>query len=280
MHCLIDESDGFAKATICQASDSFIRVVHFKGGKLIYDRDDQLVISIGLTTGHQLEYVTTGCRVNILPMVGRFGLMTPGQRFTITLRGDCSVVQVLLPSKVVAAWLEEDHGVDATKSQIDWGHSLEHPSVSRLILAAKANGPEGESLALREVTARIYQRYSSNPRGIKRPHGGLAAHKLRRVRECIEDDLSRTLTVEDLAREVSLSPYHFAHQFKQTTGRSPHRFILESRMSRAITLLRDEHLSIRVIAERCGFAHASHLSRQCQRVLGQSPARLRNAIVG
>ena len=76
-----------------------------------------------------------------------------------------------------------------------------------------------------------------------------------------------------------MSPFHFAHQFARTTGRSPYRFLIERRVSRAIGLLRDPTLSIGGIAARCGFSHGAHLSRQLQRVVGQSPSQLRRTML-
>lgn len=256
-----------------------VRVIDFRGGELVYDRDDQLVLSMGLTANHALDYAVGNTRANVVPMIGRFGLMTPGRRFRVGLRGECTVVQLVMPRDTVTAWLSEDHEVDAERIEIGWGHSLDDPSISRMVCAARAAGPAEEEPVLRAIVARLMQRFSSSRHPAHMARGGLAAGKLRRVVERIEDDPARPVSVEDLARVASMSPFHFAHQFTLTTGRSPYRFLIERRLSRAIGLLRDPRLSIADIATRCGFSHGAHLSRQLQRVVGQSPSRLRRAML-
>jgi len=71
-----------------------------------------------------------------------------------------------------------------------------------------------------------------------------------------------------------MSPYHFARRFKQTTGKSPHQYILGLRIEQAKQqLLRGASLS--QITEQLGFADQSHLSRSFKRVTGISPQAFR-----
>lgn len=273
-----DESSAFSRATVHQPPGSLLRVIQFRGGQLTYDRDDELVLSMGLTANHRLHYAIGRSSVSIIPLIGRFGLMTPGQSFRISLQGDCSVIQMVLPRDLLSAWLSEDHEVDGARAEIAHGHTLEDPFVSRMIWAARAAGAPDEQSMLRSVAARLFEKFSSNPRRVTPERGGLSVHKVRRVIDRIEADPARPTKVEDLAHAVAMSPYHFAHQFTRTTGRSPYRFIIERRVSRAVGLLSDPRLSVAEIATSCGFSHASHLSRQLQRLVGQSPAQLRQAI--
>ena len=273
------DDDAFASATVRQSSGSRLRVVDFRGGDLVYDRDDQLVLSMGLTANHSLEYQTSGRRTRVVPMIGRFGLMTPGSRFDIRLHGDCTVVQLVLPRAVLEGWLAEDHEIDGKRVAVVSGHSLDDPVVSKLLLTALADGVQNESFALRKLASRLLERHSSGARTVVRTGGGLPPHKLRRVIEMIEDDPARVIAIEDFAREVSLSPYHFAHQFERMTGRAPHRFLIERRLSRAVTMLGDGRSSIADIATKCGFTHSSHLGRHLTRVLGLSPLAVRRVLV-
>ena len=60
-----------------------LRVVHFQGGEIVYDSPALLVLSLGLTAHFRLDYEVAKKRADVLPMVGRFGLMTPGERFRV-----------------------------------------------------------------------------------------------------------------------------------------------------------------------------------------------------
>ena len=179
----------------------------------------------------------------------------------------------------LADWLSEDHDVDGEYTEIRCGHSLDDPVISRLIWEAMAVGPENEETVLRTVAARLLMSFSGAERSATPARGGLPHYKLRRVVERIEDDPALAVSVQELARTVLMSPFHFAHQFQRTTGRSPHRFAVERRLSRAADLLSDPTLPVNDIAARCGFSHGSHMSRQFQRVVGRSPAEIRRILL-
>lgn len=80
------------------------------------------------------------------------------------------------------------------------------------------------------------------------------------------------LSLEDLAKEVNLSPFHFTRLFKQEVGMSPHAYVTQLRVNRAQDLiLRGE--SLLGIAYELGFADQSHFSRTFLKLTGVSPVR-------
>ena len=103
----------------------------------------------------------------------------------------------------------------------------------------------------------------------------LSAKALKIAMDYIEAHLASDLTLADLARSLSMSPGHFAHLFRQTTGLPPHRFVLERRIARAKTLLRDTALPITEIAQQVGCASHSHLSVMFHRDTGVTPSDYR-----
>jgi AraC family transcriptional regulator len=54
-----------------------------------------------------------------------------------------------------------------------------------------------------------------------------------------------------------------------------HQYVIQRRVDRAATLLRNSRLPIGQIATEVGFAHQSHLARHLRRVTGVSPNQLR-----
>ena len=274
----LDTPSAFARATVYQPPDSLLRVVQFRGGVLTYDRDDELVLSMCLTANHRLTYAFGRTSVSVVPMIGQFGLMTPSELFRINLSGDCLVLQMVLPCSLLSSWISEDHGIDGSRVDIAHGHALDDPVVSQLLWSARVGGLADEQTNLRSVATHLVSRFATGSRVTLTFRGGLTTYSLRRVIDYVDANAANAITVNDLAREIAMSPYHFAHQFTRSTGRSPYRFIIERRLSRAIDLLRDPRLTIGEIAAKCGFAHISHLSRHLHRVLGQSPTRMRHAI--
>lgn len=106
--------------------------------------------------------------------------------------------------------------------------------------------------------------------------GGLNQKQIKVITEYVHHNLQSNLSLSELAACVALSPYHFARLFKQTTGITPHQFIIHQRVELAKELLKQNKLSVTEVAYSCGFAHPGHLSRHFKRLLGMTPANFRN----
>jgi len=85
------------------------------------------------------------------------------------------------------------------------------------------------------------------------------------------------LSLGDLAAEANLSEFHFARMFRASFGVAPHEWVMQQRLARAQDLLRNTTLPLATVAERCGFASASHFSRRFALQLGASPSCYRRA---
>lgn len=107
------------------------------------------------------------------------------------------------------------------------------------------------------------------------PFGGLAPHKLRCVRNHICEHLGETIRVEQLAEAVHLSPFHFARMFKQSTGQSPHLFVLMRRIERAKELLAETETTLVDVAADVGFRTQGHFTGVFHRYAGFTPRAFR-----
>jgi AraC family transcriptional regulator len=105
--------------------------------------------------------------------------------------------------------------------------------------------------------------------------GRLGVSEVNRVAEHVEARLGQVLTLDDLAGEVSLSPYHFHRCFRATTGMAPHAFVTARRMDRARLLVSTTALPIDRIAATVGFGNLSHFRRVFRRHHGVPPSSLR-----
>ncbi|WP_440465856.1 helix-turn-helix domain-containing protein [Pseudomonas sp. YH-1] len=110
-----------------------------------------------------------------------------------------------------------------------------------------------------------------------RGHTGLTPWQLRRAKELLVHHLTDGLSLEQLARECSLSRSHFSRAFRQSTGVNPQDWRLQMRVDKAKELLLHSDLELARISQDCGFADQSHMSRVFQRVTGSPPARWRRA---
>src|SRR5258706_565576 len=160
-------------------------------------------------------------------------------------------------------------------------YGVQSPQIAHLMLAlqAEADSRNPSGLASIEAVTTALGHHLVREAGVEEPrpvriHGGLAAVAKRRVLEMIDAALDARLTIETLAREVGLSPAHFARAFKETLGRAPHQYLLALRLERARRLIETSNASLSDIAQRTGFADQAHLTRLFKRAFGTTPGAL------
>ncbi|MNM64515.1 HTH-type transcriptional activator RhaS [compost metagenome] len=98
---------------------------------------------------------------------------------------------------------------------------------------------------------------------------------MERIDAHIQDNLSRRITVAELAQVACLSPSHFHAQFKDSVGLTPHQYLLKLRLDSAARLLRESDLPLVRVAGECGFSSQSALTTAMRRYLGLTPKSLR-----
>ena len=91
--------------------------------------------------------------------------------------------------------------------------------------------------------------------------GGLAPWQMQRATKLMTANLRERVPLSQLAARCGLSMRHFARAFRQSTGVSPHRWLLNHRVEHAKELLRNPTMSLVEIALACGFADQSHFTR-------------------
>jgi AraC family transcriptional regulator len=79
----------------------------------------------------------------------------------------------------------------------------------------------------------LLQHYSSHPPRLREVRGGLPRHKLQQVIDYIQAHLERDLGIHELAQVVQISPHYFSRLFKQSTGFTPHQYVIRCRVYRA-----------------------------------------------
>lgn len=121
------------------------------------------------------------------------------------------------------------------------------------------------------LSVHLLQHYSQRKPEFKDYEDGLSQSTLRQVIEYIHAHLNQELGLAELAAIAHLSPHYFARLFKQSTGVSPHQFVIRCRVERAKALLLSGQDSIADIAQQVGFANQAHLNVHIKRSLGVTP---------
>lgn len=130
--------------------------------------------------------------------------------------------------------------------------------------------------AAQMITVHLLRHYSSSDVRVWEPRRGLSSKHIQRIRDFVQNHLEQDVTLALLAQQLDLSPYHFARLFRQTTGQSPHQYVLAQRLERAKWLLKTTTLPIAQIAIESGFANQSYLTTVFKHHVGATPRQYRS----
>lgn len=87
--------------------------------------------------------------------------------------------------------------------------------------------------------------------------------------------LNQPLPVKVLAARAALSPRHFTRAFRQATGTTPHKWLLNQRLALAQRLLETTSLPVDQVAASAGFGSPAAMRLQFQQALDTSPTAYR-----
>jgi transcriptional regulator GlxA family with amidase domain len=92
----------------------------------------------------------------------------------------------------------------------------------------------------------------------------------------MHDSRQRSLPIRELANQVNLSPWYFAHLFKNETSVTPKRNLRTLQLKEAEALLKNSFLSVKQITDMIGCNDRSHFSRDFKNAFGLNPTEFRN----
>jgi AraC family transcriptional regulator len=113
---------------------------------------------------------------------------------------------------------------------------------------------------------------------VERSRGGLASWQERIAKEILVARLADPPTVDELGQACGVSSRHFIRAFRQSTGRTPHQWLMHERALHAKNLLEHSDRTLAEIAAMCGYANPSHFCRAFQASFAQSPSRARRQV--
>ncbi|MGL4238799.1 helix-turn-helix domain-containing protein [Tabrizicola sp.] len=108
--------------------------------------------------------------------------------------------------------------------------------------------------------------------------GGLAPWAERRSLELMRVRLSEDISLDELAVEARLSPFHFARMFKQSVGVPPRVHLTRLRVEKACELLERTDLPVTEIALEVGYSSNQVLARVFMKHRRMSPSDYRRAV--
>jgi AraC-like DNA-binding protein len=147
------------------------------------------------------------------------------------------------------------------------------------LMPAFENPEQASRLFVEHVTLAVAIHAAATYGGMKPTNplarGGLAAWQVKRAEDTLAANLEGDISLADLANDCGLSASHFSRAFRQSTGLSPHRWLLMRRIDLAKSKLLDRTLPLADVALSCGFADQSHFTRVFTALVGISPGAWR-----
>jgi AraC-like DNA-binding protein len=128
------------------------------------------------------------------------------------------------------------------------------------------------SLAIQE---HLLQAYGTGDGDSRASSGGLSPWVEKRAKEFIQSRITEGTSLNEVARHCGLSPSHFAKAFRISTGKPPHRWLLERRIESAKSLMKEDGLVLADVARLCGFSDPCHFSRAFSQIANEPPASWR-----
>ena len=102
--------------------------------------------------------------------------------------------------------------------------------------------------------------------------------RLCRARDLLRESREPSPTIEQLAREVRISPFHFIRQFEAVFGVTPHQFRIGSRIDLAKELLAAGEHSVTDVCMEVGFSSLGSFSALFATRVGETPSSYRRRV--
>jgi AraC family transcriptional regulator len=99
--------------------------------------------------------------------------------------------------------------------------------------------------------------------------------RVQKVVRLIQEDLSRKVTLNEMAQAVGLSVEHLRRLFKSEIGMTPTQYQKKLRLFEARRLLENTFLNVQEIMVRVGLRDDSHFVRDFKKMYGLTPAQYR-----
>jgi AraC-like DNA-binding protein len=92
------------------------------------------------------------------------------------------------------------------------------------------------------------------------------------ARAFMEERVSETLTIAEIAREACLNRYYFIELFRTAFGVTPHQYLRRKKLDYAHSLLRTGEYSVVAVCHLVGFDSVGSFTNLFRRTFGQTPS--------
>lgn len=130
-----------------------------------------------------------------------------------------------------------------------------------------------------ELKAWFLRKIAESARNASSKANEKASHIILKARAFIDRNFHRDLTLEEVSREVHVSPYYFSKLFKEQTGDNFINYLTLRRVETAKQLLADGRRNIKTICNEIGYNDPNYFSRLFKRFEGVTPTEYREQVL-
>lgn len=108
-----------------------------------------------------------------------------------------------------------------------------------------------------------------------RSHKAEGPSRLRLAMRYIDDHITDTITVDDLADHLNVSTSNLYLMFRNYMDTTPMHYVMKERMKRARRFLADPYMSVKEVAGACGYRDTNLFVRTFKKIHGLPPGQWR-----
>ena len=153
----------------------------------------------------------------------------------------------------------------------------ERVRAAHVVLESDADGMRKECVLLESLGELVLRHGVSRDAEQSAVAPARSSAALRRVRELLDAEYARTVTIGELAREAGLSSFHLIRVFRASFGLPPYKYLEQVRIHQARRLIRHGYPLTHVV-HATGFSDQSHLTRYFKRIVGVTPGSYARAV--
>lgn len=245
------------------------------GRKVCYAKHAHETFSIGIITSGRTTYVNRTWRERIGP--GTVVLMNPGDVHACNPIGDAPwSYRMVYVDRAWLGGLQREWGFSANEDLRPFAAAMStfpalYAGLTRFYDILTGDDPEPLRRQCAAVTFFEQVQQSLDPAPIADRE---ANRKLARAAEFISDNCVQALKLEDICGAANISPSYLIRSFKKHYGMTPHAYLLNRRVQRARTLLRNGG-RVADVALEVGFADQAHFQRVFKQFIAATPGQYR-----
>ncbi len=207
---------------------------------------------------------------------GAVTIIPAGSSARWDIPGPVDVIQLYLPNKTLLRVANEAGKTAVDELQERTGHL--DPTTSRLLTSAMDALEDHDALntlfrqQLTDLLAtRLLVSHAGSSSSFQPVRGGLSPKVLRQAIERLHSNSTADVSLAALAADAGLSRFHFCRAFKDSTGLSPHAWLRQRQLERAMDMLRHTEDSVVSIAAALGYASQTAFAAAFRRLTGETP---------